>query len=98
MNTSLRNDLVGIEEQHNSVLGQMRLIHDLHNQTQSELVTLSVETEQFQKSLDAGLWRVLATQEMKTSPTLQSYLDKEEPAKTTQQNAGVLSSDSSRGD
>ena len=55
----------------------MRLIHDLHNQTQSELVTLSVETEQFQRALNAGLWRVLASQEMNTSSTLQSYLDKE---------------------
>lgn len=71
------NGLVGIEEQHNSVLGQMRLIHDLHNKTQSELVTLSVEKEQFKKALEAGLWRVLASQEMSTSPTLQSYLDKE---------------------
>ncbi len=71
------NDLVGIEEQHNSVLDQMRLVHDLQNQTQSELVTLTVERNRFKKSLNSGLWRVLATQEMTKSTTLQSYLDKE---------------------
>jgi len=72
-----QNDLVGIEEQHNSVLDQMRLIHDLQNKTQSEIVTLTVEKEQFEQMLNSGLWRVLASQEMKMYPTLQSYLDKE---------------------
>jgi polysaccharide biosynthesis transport protein len=71
------NDLVGIEEQHNSVLDQMRLVHDLHNKTQTELVTLTVERDQFQNALGAGLWRVLSSQEMESSPNLTSYLDKE---------------------
>lgn len=71
------HDLIGIEERHNSVLDQMKLAHELFNKTQSELVTLTVEAEQFEKSIQSGLWRVLASQEMSESPTLQSYLSKE---------------------
>ena len=71
------NDLVGIEEQYNSVTTRMRLIHQHENETKSSLVTLTVDKDHFAESLSNDLWRVLATQEMDTYPTLKGYLDKE---------------------
>ncbi len=71
------NDLVGIEEQYNSVTTRMRLMHQHENETKSSLVTLTVDKDHFAESLSNDLWRVLATQEMDTYPTLKGYLDKE---------------------
>lgn len=71
------NDLVGIEEQYNSVTDRMRLIHQQENETKSKLVTLKVERDHFAMVLKKDQWRVLATQAMETYPTLKSYLDKE---------------------
>ena len=71
------NGLVGIEEEYNSVTARMRLVHDLSNKTQADLVTLRVEKKQFERAMANGSWRILASQEVDDSPTLTGYLNKE---------------------
>lgn len=71
------NGLVGIEEQYNSVTARMRQVHQLENETLSQLVTLRVERDQFASALQNGQWRVLAAQARQSNPTVLQYLEKE---------------------
>lgn len=71
------NGLVGIEEQYNSVTARMRQVHQLENETLSQLVTLRVERDQFAFALKNGQWRVLAAQARQSNPRVLQYLVKE---------------------
>ena len=71
------NGLVGIEEQYNSVTARMRQVHQLENETLSQLVTLRLERDQFASALKSGQWRVLAAQARQSNPTVLQYLEKE---------------------
>jgi polysaccharide biosynthesis transport protein len=68
------NDLVGIEEQYNSAMSRLRMVHELSNKTHNELLTIIAEYDQLKRQSKQGYWRVLAKEYGQEDQTLQSIL------------------------
>ena len=66
----------------------MRQVHQLENETLSQLVTLRLERDQFASALKSGQWRVLAAQARQSNPTVLQYLEKEAVRATAQSYVG----------